>query len=76
MLNFIAGMVLLIPLGPSELIIIFLLIFVFFGARKLPDLARGLGEGIREFKKASREITSSESRSESDKKDNKNQSTE
>lgn len=76
MLNFITGMVLLIPLGPSELIIIFLLILVFFGAKKLPDLARGLGEGIREFKKASREITASETRTENNQKENKNQSKE
>ncbi len=43
-------------LGPTELIIIFLIIIVFFGARKIPELAQGLGKAIREFKKAAREI--------------------
>ncbi len=43
-------------LGVTELIIIFLIIVVFFGAKKIPELAQGLGKGIREFKKATREI--------------------
>ncbi len=43
-------------LGPSELLIIFLIVLLLFGSKKLPELARGLGRGIREFQKASREI--------------------
>jgi len=43
-------------IGPSELFVIILIAVVLFGARRIPDLAKGLGEGIREFKKASREI--------------------
>lgn len=39
-------------LGFTELIVIFLILVVLFGARKIPDLMRGLGIGIREFKKA------------------------
>ena len=42
--------------GPTELFVIILIAVVLFGARKIPELAKGLGEGIREFKKASREI--------------------
>jgi sec-independent protein translocase protein TatA len=42
--------------GTSELILIMLLILLLFGAKKLPELAQGLGKGIREFKKASNEI--------------------
>ena len=38
--------------GPMELVLIFLVIFLLFGAKRLPDVARGLGEGIKEFKKA------------------------
>lgn len=38
-------------LGFQELLIIFLIILVIFGASKLPQLGRGLGEGIRNFKK-------------------------
>jgi sec-independent protein translocase protein TatA len=33
-----------------------LVILIFFGPKKIPDLARGLGQGLREFRKASREI--------------------
>lgn len=43
-------------LGIPELLIILLLILVFFGAKKIPEMAQGLGKGIREFKKATREI--------------------
>ncbi len=39
-------------LGFSELLIILFIVILLFGAKKLPDLARGLGQGIREFKKA------------------------
>ncbi len=43
-------------IGIGELIIIFLVILVLFGAKKIPDLAQGLGKGIREFKKAVRDV--------------------
>ena len=46
--------------GPQELIIILVIVIVLFGAKKLPELARGLGQGIREFKKATNEPTESE----------------
>lgn len=39
-------------LGVPELIIIFLIIVVLFGASKLPQIGRGLGEGIRNFKRS------------------------
>ena len=39
-------------LGPVELIIIFFVILLLFGAKRLPELARGLGKGINEFKDA------------------------
>ncbi len=39
-------------LGPSELLVIFFVIILLFGGKKLPELAKGLGKGIREFKKA------------------------
>ncbi|MBD2713921.1 twin-arginine translocase TatA/TatE family subunit [Microvirga sp. STR05] len=45
-------------IGGSELILILVVILIFFGANKIPELARGLGKGIREFKDASREIRS------------------
>jgi sec-independent protein translocase protein TatA len=43
-------------IGATELILIVLVIVVFFGAKKIPEIAQGLGKGIREFKKAAREI--------------------
>ncbi|MBI3259589.1 MAG: twin-arginine translocase TatA/TatE family subunit [Ignavibacteriae bacterium] len=39
-------------LGTPELLIIALAILLFFGAKKIPDLMKGLGSGIKEFKKA------------------------
>lgn len=39
-------------LGIQELVIIFLIVMVLFGARKLPEIGKGLGKGIREFKRA------------------------
>ncbi|NTW50373.1 MAG: twin-arginine translocase TatA/TatE family subunit [Chlorobiales bacterium] len=39
-------------LGGQELIIILLIVLLFFGAKKLPELAKGLGKGMNEFKKA------------------------
>ena len=39
-------------LGIQELLIIFFIIILLFGAKKLPELASGLGKGIKEFKKA------------------------
>ena len=37
-------------LGPTELIIVLVIILVVFGAGKLPDIASGLGKGLRDFK--------------------------
>ena len=40
-----------------EIVLILAVVLVLFGARKLPELARGLGQGIKEFKKATRDVT-------------------
>jgi sec-independent protein translocase protein TatA len=45
-------------IGGSELFLIFLFVLVFFGAGKIPEFARALGKGMREFKKAAEEIKS------------------
>jgi sec-independent protein translocase protein TatA len=43
-------------LGVPELIIIFLVVLLVFGAKRIPEIARGLGKGIREFKDATTDI--------------------
>jgi sec-independent protein translocase protein TatA len=44
-------------LGGWEWVIILLAVLLLFGAKKIPELAKGLGQGIREFKKATKEVT-------------------
>lgn len=44
-------------IGGWEVVLILAVVLLLFGAKKLPDLAKGLGSGIKEFKKASREVT-------------------
>ncbi len=62
-------------IGPVEIMLIFLVILLLFGAKKLPELARGLGKGIREFKNATKEVEDEFDKIEddvnSDKKNNK-----
>ena len=48
-MNFVAS---LMNLGGPDLIVILLIILVLFGAKKLPELARGMGSAIKEFQKA------------------------
>ena len=45
-------------MGPGvwEVLVILLVVIIFFGAKKIPELARSLGLGLREFKKAKQEI--------------------
>jgi sec-independent protein translocase protein TatA len=43
-------------LGGPEIFVIIFAILLLFGAKKIPELARGLGKGIREFKDATKEI--------------------
>ena len=46
------------PLGVPELIVIFVVALIVFGPRKLPELGKSLGKGIREFRKATDELKS------------------
>ena len=52
------------PIGMPEMIMIFVVVLLLFGAKKLPELARGIGKSMGEFKKAredfEREITTAE----------------
>lgn len=43
--------------GGSEWIFVVLIVVLLFGAKKIPELAKGLGKGIREFKDATKEVT-------------------
>lgn len=43
-------------LGTTEIIIIAIFVLIFFGAKRIPELARGLGQGLKEFRQASRDI--------------------
>ncbi|MFQ6007635.1 MAG: twin-arginine translocase TatA/TatE family subunit [Candidatus Zixiibacteriota bacterium] len=44
-------------LGPWELLLIFLAILLLFGAKRLPEIAQGLGKGIKEFRKSMKDTT-------------------
>ncbi|MEO6993425.1 MAG: twin-arginine translocase TatA/TatE family subunit [Lacunisphaera sp.] len=56
-------------LGGPELMLIFMIILLLFGGAKLPSLAKGLGQSVREFKKASRDDSDDD---EDEKKEEKN----
>lgn len=47
----------LFDLGGGQILLILALILIFFGAKRIPELAKGLGQGIKEFKKATREVS-------------------
>ena len=61
------------PLGGPEMIVIFLVVLLLFGAKKLPELARGVGKSMGEFKKAredfENEITNAETEVMTEKKE-------
>ena len=50
MLNFIGG------LGASEILLIALVVLLFFGGKKIPELMQGLGKGVRSFKDGMKEV--------------------
>ncbi len=43
-------------IGPMEIFLIFLLILLLFGAKRIPEMAQGMGKGIKEFKKAMKDV--------------------
>jgi len=44
-------------LGPWELLLIFMALLLLFGAKRLPEIAQGMGKGIREFKRAMKDTS-------------------
>jgi len=65
-LNIFLGMI-----GPPQIILIVLVILLLFGGKKIPELMRGLGTGIKEFKNATKPEESEEIKDEEKKKDTK-----
>jgi sec-independent protein translocase protein TatA len=61
-------------IGLQELLVIFLVVLLLFGAKRIPDIATGLGRGIRDFKKAVKDTKDeiNKDASETDKLENKN----
>ena len=53
-LGFLGGM------GGTEIFLVILVLLLFFGGKRIPELAKGLGKGIREFKDASKGVTEDE----------------
>ncbi|MEE4215428.1 MAG: twin-arginine translocase TatA/TatE family subunit [Bacteroidales bacterium] len=49
-MNVLAGM-----FGPTEIILIVLVVVILFGGRKIPELMKGIGQGMKEFKKATKD---------------------
>uniref|UniRef100_UPI003216D3B5 twin-arginine translocase TatA/TatE family subunit n=1 Tax=uncultured Draconibacterium sp. TaxID=1573823 RepID=UPI003216D3B5 len=53
--------------GPQEIIIILIIVLLLFGGRKIPELMKGLGKGMKEFKNATKEEDGEGTKSESEK---------
>ncbi|MCK5456074.1 MAG: twin-arginine translocase TatA/TatE family subunit [Melioribacteraceae bacterium] len=56
-------------LGPMEIFIIVAAILVLFGAKKIPEFAKGIGKGMKEFKKAVKEVEEDIKMEDDEKKD-------
>ncbi len=56
-------------LGGTEIFLIVVVLLLFFGGKRIPELAKGLGKGIREFKDASSNKSDDDNNSETQKKD-------
>ena len=55
--------------GPQEVIIILIIVLLLFGGRKIPELMKGLGKGMKEFKNATKEDEPEKSNSKAEKID-------
>ncbi len=54
--KFMSNILLLFNLGTGEIIIIAIVVLLLFGGRKIPELMRGIGKGVREFKKGINDV--------------------
>jgi len=57
-------------IGTPEIIVILLVVLLFFGGKKIPELMRGLGRGVKEFRDASRGLTEDDEIKPESKKEN------
>lgn len=60
------ALVILGMFGPTEIIIIVLIVVLLFGGRKIPELMRGIGQGMKEFKKATKDEPAKEKNNSAD----------
>lgn len=60
---------LFLGLGGSELLVIMLVVLLLFGGKKIPELMRGLGKGVRSFKDGMKEVTTDDDVKEKDSKE-------
>ncbi len=67
-MTLLAFLLFLSGIGTSEIIMILAVFLLFFGAKKIPEMARGLGRGIREFKDATSDIKRQIEEADTDKK--------
>jgi len=58
-------------IGFREILVVLLIVLLLFGARRIPEVMKAFGKGIREFKRAAKELESSGEDEESGKKDDK-----
>jgi len=65
------GTLLFLGLGMQEIILIALIVLLFFGGRKIPEMMRGLGKGVKSFKDGVNGV-GEENKEEKEKKDDKN----
>ena len=60
-------------IGPWELALIFLIVLLLFGAKRLPEVARSIGKAVKEFKKAGKDIKDEIDDSKKDSEEEKNE---
>ena len=63
-LNFV---LLFLGLGGSELLVIMLVVLLLFGGKKIPELMRGLGKGVRSFKDGMKDVTTDDEKEKEEK---------
>ena len=63
------GSLLLFGLGMHEILIIALIVLLLFGGKKIPELMRGLGKGVKSFKEGMNEVTDLDEDKKEEKKD-------